>query len=132
MRAFTLTALALFPLGTLAGEWGLHLGTYHFDRDKSYQEVNPGLYTLQTDSAGRRWITGAYLNSIKRPSVYFGRVVTFPEGSGVDWALGGVTGYYAPILPLVVPSMRFAGHWRASLLLPVDKHGGGLHLSYEF
>lgn len=122
-------AFYLFPGNAHAGEWGAHLGTYHFDRGQSYQEVNPGVYTIQTDPQGRRWIAGAYLNSIRRPSVYLGRVVSTGR---VDWALGGVTGYHLPVLPLIVPSVRFAGHWRASLLLPVDKHGGGLHLSYEF
>lgn len=111
----TCTALAI----------GLHIGTYHFDRSKDYNEFNPGVYALCDG-----WTAGAYHNSERRVSVYAGR--TFDVGP-VDVTLGAVTGYSrAPLVPLVVPSYKIRGGPRVSLLLPLEKGGGGLHLSWEF
>ena len=103
---------------------GLHLGTYHFDRSRHLNEVNLGAY-VACDDVG----VGLYHNSLGRPSVWAG--YQFHVGP-VDLTVGAVTGYRkAPILPLVVPSVRL-GHFRLSLLLPIEKRGGGLHLSTEF
>lgn len=112
----TCTALAI----------GLHIGTYHFDRTREYNEVNPGGYALCDD-----YVAGAYLNSESKLSVYAGK--TFKNVVGpVDVTVGAVAGYSrSPVLPLVVPSVKL-GSARLSLLLPLEKGGGGVHLSWEY
>lgn len=105
---------------------GMHLGTYHFDRERQYQEFNPGVYVVCDG-----WTAGAYRNSQNRNSAYIGK--TFEHVLGpVDVTIGGVVGYTrAPVVPMLVPSIKI-GHARASLLLPVEKGGGGIHVSWEF
>lgn len=111
----TCTALAI----------GLHIGTYHFDRSKDYNEFNPGIYAVCDG-----WTAGAYHNSERKVSVYAGR--TFDVGP-IDVTLGAVAGYRrAPLVPMVVPSYKIKDGPRVSLLLPLEKGGGGLHLSWEF
>lgn len=113
----TCTALAI----------GLHIGTYHFDRSKDYNEFNPGIYAVCDG-----WTAGAYYNSERKASIYAGR--TFERVLGpIDITLGAVAGYRrAPLAPMVVPSYKIDGGPRMSLLLPLEKGGGGLHLSWEF
>lgn len=103
---------------------GLHIGTYHFDRTRDYQEVNPGIYARCEGVAA-----GVYFNSERKTSAWIG--VERKTGP-VDWTFGAVVGYTrSPVLPLVVPSYK-VGTARISLLLPLEKGGGGLHISYEF
>lgn len=112
----TCTALAI----------GLHIGTYHFDRDRGYNEVNPGIYA-ECDG----WAAGAYYNSQRAVSVWGGKQFDRVLGP-VDVTVGLVAGYSrAALLPLVVPSVKI-GSARLSLLLPAEKGGGGVHLSWEF
>lgn len=103
---------------------GLHLGTYHFDRNRDYQEFNPGTYVRCEDVTA-----GVYFNSERKTSAWIG--VERKTGP-IDWTLGVVFGYTrSPVLPLVVPSYK-VGSTRVSLLLPLEKGGGGFHVSYEF
>ncbi len=123
---------------------GLHIGTYHSEplADPKFDAIspgvvpfkvagtrprlkafNPGLYAI-CDSA----VVGAYRNSLGRASVY--GAYSLPVGP-FDVALGGVTGYDKPVIPLVVPSLR-VGHVRLSLLLPYEKGAAALHFSLEF
>jgi hypothetical protein len=105
---------------------GLHLATYHFDRDRAYNEVNLGGYA-QCES----WAAGAYRNSERNVSVWGGKQFDQVVGP-VDVTVGLVAGYKrAPVLPMLIPSLK-AGNARLSLLLPLEKGGGGLHLSTEF
>ena len=112
----TCTALAI----------GMHIGTYHFDRSRGYNEVNPGAYVVCD-----RVTAGVYRNSLRKPSFYAG--YTFERLLGpVDLTVGGVTGYpRAKLMPLLVPSVKL-GHARLSLLLPIEKGGGGVHASWGF
>lgn len=105
---------------------GLHIGTYHFDRTSDYNEVNLGAYA-ECD----HYTTGIYRNSLRKPSVYAG--YTFDRVLGpVDVTVGAVSGYpRATLMPLVVPSIKFNSA-RLSLLLPTNKSGKGVHLSWEF
>jgi len=105
---------------------GLHIGTYHFDRDRGYNEVNPGIYA-ECD----HYTAGVYRNSLRKTSAYAG--YTFERVLGpIDVTVGGVTGYpRAALMPLAVPSVK-VGSARLSLLLPIEKGGGGVHLSWEF
>lgn len=104
---------------------GLNLGTYHFDRESHFREFNPGIYAVCDDLAA-----GVYLNSQSHASIHAGKV--FKLGP-VDIEVGLVTGYQsAPVLPLVIPSMRF-GSVRIGLIPPVHpKVKGGLTFSAEF
>lgn len=136
----SLIFLLASPLNSKAGEppgnqFGLNLGTYHFNRGEGYREINPGLYVIHTRENGEKWIGGVYANSIGKTSLHLGRVWAWGQVAGkpVDWQVSLVTGYPAsPVLPIVAPSVKLTPGLRATLLLPVEKHGGGVHLSWEF
>lgn len=102
---------------------GLHLATWH--TEPGLNDANPGIYLR--DASG--WTAGAYYNSQRRTSVYFGK--TWQAG---PWALtaGGVTGYRAaPVLPLLIPSAKL-GPLRLALIPPIKRRAaGGIHLSIE-
>jgi hypothetical protein len=109
---------------------GLHLGTYHFDRSKDYNETNPGAY-VQCDGK----TAGYYYNSEKRHSFYAG--YTWQKG---PWALtvGGVTGYDRGVRiggervsVMLIPSVR-VGAVRIGVIPPVGKIDGGVHVAIEF
>ena len=104
---------------------GLHLGTYHFDRKAGFNNANPGIYA-NCDNI----VAGVYYNSLRKPSVYAG--YAFHLGP-VDVLVGAVSGYTANHLtPMVIPSYRFTNGVRINLIPKAVKHGGGVHLSYEF
>jgi hypothetical protein len=105
---------------------GLHLATYHFNREEKYQEINPGVSV-----ACEEWQAGVYYNSYKDVSVYGTRVFRNVYNTGIDVAVGAVLGYSVPVLPLVVPSYKI-GDVRISLIPPVNKQTGGIHMSVEF
>lgn len=105
---------------------GAHLATYHFDRSRDYNEVNLGAY-VQCGQV----VAGVYHNSERGVSVWGGHQFARVVGP-VDVTVGLVAGYKrSPVLPMLVPSVRL-GHARLSLLLPLEKGGGGVHLSTEF
>lgn len=104
---------------------GVNLGTLHFD--PGYENFNPGVYVTVDNVSG-----GVYRNSFGDVSVHVGYVFRGLFGSPIDLLVGAVTGYpRASVLPLLLPSIKVYG-FRFSLLLPVDKSSGGVHLSYEF
>jgi len=104
---------------------GVNLGTLHFD--PGYENFNPGIYVTVDNVSG-----GVYRNSFGDVSVHVGYVFRGLFGSPIDLLVGAVTGYpRASVLPLLLPSIKVGG-FRFSLLLPVDKSSGGVHLSYEF
>lgn len=104
---------------------GLHLATAHVGPyAEELRDFNPGAYARCDDI-----VAGAYRNSQGRGSVYVAKVYAFGR---IELAAGAVTGYeLGPVLPLVVPSIK-VGRARLSLLLPIDKNAGGVHLSWEF
>lgn len=105
---------------------GAHLATYHFDRSRDQNEVNPGVYARCGQLA-----VGVYHNSERGVSVWGGKQFDNVVGP-VDVTVGLAAGYkHRPVRPMLVPSVRL-GHARLSLLLPVEKSGGGVHLSTEF
>ena len=109
---------------------GLHLGTVHVPSTPPC-DVNLGLYVQTTEGV----TLGAYRNSECLRSVYAG--VTFETDDGrFALTLGGATGYRtAPVVPLVVPSVRLpitdSVAARASLLLNPMGGASGVHLSIE-
>lgn len=104
---------------------GINLATYHFDRNRDYCEANPGIYALHRES---RIAGGVYHNSECRTSAWAAKQWDLGP---FTLSVGAVVGYSrAAVLPLVVPSVKL-GPARLSLLPPVEKRGGGLHLSIE-
>lgn len=104
---------------------GLNLATYHFDRSRDYCETNPGIYVLHRES---RLAGGMYRNSECNLSAWAAKQWGWAP---FTLSVGVVIGYSrAAVLPLVVPSVKL-GPARLSLLPPVEKRGGGLHLSIE-
>lgn len=102
---------------------GVHLATYHFDRSAHYCEANPGIYARAGNIAG-----GLYRNSECRPSAWLARQW---DAGPFTLSAGAVTGYSrAPLMPLLIPSLKL-GPAQLALLPPLDKKGGGLHLSFE-
>lgn len=108
-----------------AGTFGVHIGSHHFP-DAGMNNFNPGAY-YTTDAS----ITvGGYLNSHRKPSFYAAKVV---HAGWVDVALGGVTGYpAAPIMPLVVPSIRFGSGLRLALVPKGHFNRAAVHAMWEF
>lgn len=104
---------------------GIHLATYHFNREEKYQNFNPGV-SIECNN----YQFGSYYNSHKKTSVYGAYNIKRLVGP-IDLSLGLVTGYKMPLTPLVVPSVKL-GDVRISLLIPTSMNSGGLHFSKEF
>lgn len=105
---------------------GLHIGTWHTDRDRGLRDFNPGIYA-RVD----RWQFGLYHNSQRAQSLYAS--YAFPLSR--RWAIhvGAVTGYdHARIAPAVVLSYSFDGGVRLVGIPSTPKNSGGVHLAYEF
>ena len=100
---------------------GLHLYTQHVK--DNFNNFNPGVYA-KCDS----YVAGTYYNSIRRQTVYAGYVYSIGP---VDITFGAATGYYKPVIPLVVPSIKIEGV-RFNLIIPSKMTaGGGIHISIE-
>ena len=107
---------------------GIHLGTYHFDRNANYREFNPGIYVIKDG-----WTAGVYANSEYANSVYAGYSFQY---SNFGLTIGGVTGYSSGVKPMLVPSYKIPGTYvRISYLPQVPdavKNTQALHISFEF
>ncbi len=105
---------------------GLNLGTYHFDRDRRYEEINPGVYAICDRAIG-----GVYRNSEGKVSThigYFGHRVLGP----LDLQVGVVTGYRrAAVAPMAALSYRYRNA-RFTFVPPFRDVSGGIHFSLEF
>lgn len=113
-------------IGCAAVAIGIHLATYHFDRDANYNEFNPGAYV-----ACDEYVAGVYYNSEKRTSVYVGYQFVNVLGP-IDIIVGVVTGYErANVAPLLLPSVKW-NNVRLSIVPPVKDIPSALHLSLEF
>lgn len=126
-RAILAITLALACLPASATTVGVHVATYHLNRDAGFNEINPGLYVQHIG-----WTAGAYRNSIRRVSAYAGYTFTRVGGTPADLTVGAVSGYLpAPVIPMLVPSIKLK-NMRLGILLPFEKKGGGLHVALEF
>jgi hypothetical protein len=121
--------LALIALPASAGlapatdAFGMHLGSWHSNQDACFGQIradcnnaNPGGY-LRRDG----WVVGGYYNSIKRPTVYAGRIWELGSRGRLSFDLGAVlaTGYEAaPVVPLATPTvgLELGKGWRARVL----------------
>lgn len=86
---FVLTALVCSPLAE-ADEVGIITASYHLDRTREYNEINPGAYW-----AGEKWTLAAYKNSYNQLSVFVGgHVEVFRRGRlAIELNGGIITGY---------------------------------------
>lgn len=107
---------------------GVHLGTYHFERN-GQREFNPGVY-VNCDGV----TAGLYVNSHSKPTWYAGR--TFEHGI-FALTVGVGTGYQTgeqkqSLSPLVLVSVKLPAGFRLGAFPSHGKKSGGLHLTKEF
>lgn len=106
---------------------GVHLATYHFDRERNLNEFNPGLYIRYSG-----WIAGGYRNSVSKPSYYFGYTV---ESGPFALTVGAIKGYADGVRPMLVPSVHVGAGFRVAYIpqIPGNPYNNsGLHLLKEF
>lgn len=98
----------------------------HVNPDRQYNEANVGLGYMSPNG----WMAGGYKNSLNRPSFYLGKEIKADlfdnPGRGFDTALalGAVTGYEKPLVPLALPQLIYnAGEGRryAATVIPPIK-----------
>lgn len=123
--ALVIAAMTFALMATAqAGTWTTGVHALSFHAHGGYEAVTPGLYARSPDG----WTFGAYRNSQRGSSAYFGHTW---ERNGFALTLGAVTGYArADVLPMVVPSYRFKSGIRLSLI-PNPFGASALHLSFE-
>lgn len=103
---------------------GLTLGSYHFDRQADYNEINPGAYAICDG-----WTGGVYRNSLSRTSAFAGHAFSWGPFS---LGLGVVSGYQRAIMPMVFPSVKL-GNVRVGIIPPPEpKAKGALTVSVEW
>lgn len=106
---------------------------YHFDRSKSYNEVNQGVGLEVSLADDWRAAGGAFRNSFSKVSSYAGFVYA-PfriAGAQLGFMGGGVTGYDQKVSLAIVPTLMIEGRTLGVNLLVMPKHGsqdGGLGL----
>lgn len=116
--------LGLMGVAAQACTLGLHIGSQHYPA-QSYNNANPGAYYIASNGV----TVGGYYNSERRPSFY----------AGYSWdygpfrlQVGGITGYYKPVLPMVAPSVALGYGFRVAVLPKVERGGSTVvHLMYE-
>ena len=86
----------------------VHVASYHADRSKVHNEVNPGL-GLRFKNPSSRWFAaaGVYENSIYRTSFYAGMGTDVPliDHVALRFTVVVVSGYEAPLMPVLVPEL---------------------------
>lgn len=78
---------------------GFHLLTTHSPSNGA-NDLNVGAF-VKTD---KDYLFGAYYNSYHRLSLYAGW--TSPEWNRLAVSVVGVTGYFSPVTPVLIPSLR--------------------------
>lgn len=124
-----LLACALVTLCSLsqAQTVGMHIGTYHMNRDAGFNEINPGVYYKHSNGL----TAGLYHNSEGRLSIYGGVTA---ENQYVGATLGVVTGY-SQITPFIIPFVKLPYGYRVAYLPqnPAAKvNTQGVHLMKDF
>lgn len=107
---------------------GLHVGTWHFDRDTKYREFNPGGFV-----SCNNFTVGTYDNSEYKQSYYAGYLV---EYKNFGLFLGAVTGYSNKVQPMVIPSYKIPNTPIRINYLPQqpnkEKNTQGIHITLEY
>lgn len=98
---FLLLALLLTPHMAAAQVTtvGVHGVTRH-DPGLGANDVNPGVFAIFESG----FLVGTYYNSHFRQSFYAGW--TTPEWYRMRLSFVGVTGYFAPVTPIIMPSLK--------------------------
>lgn len=106
----------------------VHVGSYHADRSKNYNESNPGLGLIFKKPEDKFFLTfGGYRNSINRNSLYAGigyeLLAVGPFYARAE--LVAVSGYLVPLMvaPLPEVGVRFHGYGLALHYIPPLKLG---------
>jgi hypothetical protein len=134
--ALLFAALTTHAQGLMPETIGLHLASKHSSYKQDWNDANFGVYA--------RWDNGITLGTLRNSE----RAQSYYAGWTGDWALakridagltlGLITGYKrAPVLPMVVPSLRLAVTenlgLRTSYIFNPDKKGAhALHISAEW
>ena len=116
-------ALAMVSASASACTVGAHIGTYHTDNSRSYDNFNPGAYVNCNGPTA-----GAYHNSLGRLSAYAGW--TFKAFGPIEATAGVITGYGKP-MPMLIPTVR-ASHIRIAFVPPNQEKPGSIHFMWEF
>jgi hypothetical protein len=122
---------------------GLHLVSYHFDNAKGYNDLTPGIYARTRGDLYA--ITGAFYNSVKKPSVYLGGGI---ENEWVGLTIGVMSGYSGTwtskgvtytlenpsLIPFAIPYAKLPYGFRLAVVPPVPNaiDSWVVHLSVEF
>jgi hypothetical protein len=106
--------------------FGVHLLTFHFDRNRDYNEVNLGAYVR-----AERWQAGGYYNSHRKFSAYSTYAYALTER--IEAHAGIASGYNSTVVPVLVFTYRLDSGFRIGLIPSSPKGGsGGIHLAYEW
>lgn len=106
---------------------GVHVATYHVNREAGFNEANPGIYYKHHSGA----TVGAYYNSEKKVSAYIGYT---KEWSYVGATIGVVSGY-SDITPFLIPFVKIGYGFRLAYLPqnPASKiNTQAIHLMKDF
>ncbi len=106
---------------------GLHLLTYHADRNAEYDEVNPGIYTNCNG-----YTAGVYHNSEGRQSAYVGYTYSYKR---VAVTTGMVYGYRNGPAPIIIPSVEVWNKFRLAYIPQAPtatSNTRAIHLMKEF
>jgi len=110
---------------------GLHVGTWHFDRDTKYREFNPGIF-----ASCNNFTAGTYANSEYNQSYYFGYLFEYKV---LGLFAGGVTGYsdnLYKLQPMLIPSIKVPNTPIRINYLPQqpnkEKNTQGIHITLEY
>lgn len=130
-----LTALLLATAATAAPAQTLIIHTVSAHAEAGYNNRNPG-FGLLLDNG---FSAGVYRNSERGTSVYVAHTWTLATYGRFQGAItaGAVTGYArAPVVPLAMPSIRYAltptTAVRLSAVPTIGKQSGVAHLTLEF
>ena len=92
-------------------EVAVHAVSYHFDRSKDFNEINPGLgIKLKAPDRNIFLALGEYKNSLYRTTAYAGIGTDFPiiDHVAARFTAGLLTGYEIPLVPVIVPELVFS------------------------
>lgn len=107
---------------------GLHLGTWHVDRQVNYKEFNPGGFI-----SCNKFTIGGFANSEYKTSYYLGYLFEYKD---FGLFVGGVSGYSDKIQPMLIPSYKIPNTPIRINYLPQQpdkkKNTQGVHVNLEF
>jgi hypothetical protein len=112
---------------------GLHIGTKHFDTDKQWNDVNPGVYAKFNNG----FTAGVFKNSESKTAYYLGTTVSKSVSQQLEFSatMGVMRGYSQGTMLFVLPSVAYKFDdyaLRLGYVPKINKQGAsGLHLMFE-